>query len=212
MSDTKCKVYTAVEFRQLLCSIYGAEIYADFSADGLYVGLGEEDIPVEDLHEKLAAAIGVEEVTSIHIDDNELPNVWIAHRERDGGYRTLITVASTENNTSAAMLYNQDLMDSLAADIEEHRPGNAAPTKVVLAWLESTGSYTYPPEEADEYELFGITYDPKGSPFGTPAALMKVWETDDDIYERYNISYIEMPLKNSSDNILKEEHNGKTAI
>lgn len=194
MTDTKCKVYTAEEFRQLLYSIYGEDTCADFSADGLYIGLGEEDTPVEDLHEKLAAAIGVEAVTSIHIDDMEPTGVWIAHRDLDGGCRTLVTAAFTEDNTSVATLYNQGLMDCLVTDIEVHRPEHAAPTKVILAWLECTGSYTYPPEEADEYELFGITYDPKGSPFGTPAALMKVWETDDDVLERYNISYIEMPL------------------
>ena len=76
----------------------------------------------------------------------------------------------------------------------KYRPDQAVPVKVIEAWLESTGRYTYPPEETDEFELFGITYDPKGSPFGTPAALMKIWEPDDDVLERHNISYIEMPL------------------
>ena len=194
MTETKCKVYNADEFRRLLYSIYGAEVYTDFSVDGLYIGRGENDTPVEDLQEKLAAAIGVDEVTSIHIDDSEPTGVWIAHRDRDGDCRTLITVASTENNTSVTQLYQQDLMSCLITDIEKYRPDQAVPVKVIEAWLESTGRYTYPPEETDEFELFGITYDPKGSPFGTPAALMKIWEPDDDVLERHNISYIEMPL------------------
>ena len=84
--DVSCKVFSGAEFRSLLEDIYrdkGIAVYLDFSADGLYIGLGEEDIPAEDLHERLAAALDVGEVTSIHIDDCEPTGVWVAFRDKE---------------------------------------------------------------------------------------------------------------------------------
>ena len=81
--DTHCKVLTADEFRALLNDIYEEDIFVDFSADGIYVGKGEADIPPKDLRLRLAEALGVDEVTSIHIDDEEPTGVWIAFKDFD---------------------------------------------------------------------------------------------------------------------------------
>ena len=78
IKDVHCKVLSADEFRALLYEMYGSSVYTDFSADGLYVGRTEADIPVEDLHERLAEKLNVCEVTSIHIDDSEPTGVWIS--------------------------------------------------------------------------------------------------------------------------------------
>jgi len=81
--DVRCRVFTAPEFRRLMDEIYqdkAQKICLDFSADGLYIGLGEDDIPAEDLHDRLAIAIGADEVTSIHIDDCEPTGVWVAYK------------------------------------------------------------------------------------------------------------------------------------
>ena len=74
-------VMSADEFRAMLHELYGDDVYTDFSADGLYVGKTEDDLPIEDLHEKLAVKLNVQEITSIHIDDMEPTGVWIAYAE-----------------------------------------------------------------------------------------------------------------------------------
>ena len=73
----------AEEFRSLLNEIYAEIIYIDFSLDGLYIGKTEEDLPVEDLHEKLAETLKVDTVTGIHIDDEEPTNVWVTYENTE---------------------------------------------------------------------------------------------------------------------------------
>lgn len=78
--NVMAKVMLAEEFRILLNELYEEDVYIDVSADGLYVGRTDDDIPTEDLHERLAEKLGVSEVTSIHIDDCEPTAVWIAYK------------------------------------------------------------------------------------------------------------------------------------
>lgn len=83
MTNKKCLMLTADEFRDVLAKLYGDSVYADFSLDGLYVGLTEDDIPVEDLHEKLAKYFRVHSIDSIHLDDDEPCNVWLVYTAPD---------------------------------------------------------------------------------------------------------------------------------
>lgn len=86
MNDVLCKVLSADEFQSLLNEIYGTAVYAEYSSDGLYIDQPIDDegpVEISDLHERLAARLDVDEVTSIHIDDCEPTGVWIAFRNRD---------------------------------------------------------------------------------------------------------------------------------
>lgn len=107
-----CKVLSADEFRLLLEEIYadeGLTVYLDFSADGLYIGLGEDDLPAEDLHERIAEALGVSEVTSIHIDDCEPTGVWIAFRENPShGDRPCIVISHTFDPDTTVFAYSSE--------------------------------------------------------------------------------------------------------
>lgn len=72
------------DFRQLLSKLYpGRTVYVDAEMDGLYIGLDDDDLPTEDLHERLAAELDVSQVTSIHIDDYEPCCVWVTYRDFD---------------------------------------------------------------------------------------------------------------------------------
>lgn len=75
--EKKCILLTADEFRDVVKSLYDEEVYIDFSADGLYVGLTEDELPAEDLHERLAQYFYVDGISSIHIDDYEPCGVWL---------------------------------------------------------------------------------------------------------------------------------------
>ena len=83
MKKILCAFYTLPEFRELLNSLYDEPVYVDAALDGLYVGLGEDDIPAEDLHARLAKALDVDVVTSVHIDDYEPCGVWVAYKDRN---------------------------------------------------------------------------------------------------------------------------------
>lgn len=76
-----CRFFTADEFRNLLESLYGVPVYIDLDYEGICIAVGEDECCPADLHEKLANTLGVNEVTSIHIDDYIPPGVWIAVKE-----------------------------------------------------------------------------------------------------------------------------------
>ena len=75
--------YTLDEFRRLVSSLYDETVYLDAELDGLHIGLSEDDVPAEDLHERLAAVLQADEVTSVHIDDYEPCGVWVAYKDRN---------------------------------------------------------------------------------------------------------------------------------
>ena len=77
-----CRLFTSDEFRILLSHLYaGAQVYLDMSLDGITIAIGEDECCPDDLDKRIAAALGVAEVTSIHIDDCDLPGVWVAVKE-----------------------------------------------------------------------------------------------------------------------------------
>lgn len=82
-STRTCRIMQIEEFRRLVNSLYEDHVFIDVSLEGMYIGFSGEELPIEDLHEKLAEALNVDEVTSIHVDDFEPPLVWIVYRNRD---------------------------------------------------------------------------------------------------------------------------------
>ena len=87
IEDVYCKVVSAPDFRELLNKIYGTTVYADFSLDGLYIDEPDDPeegpVDIESLHDRLAKELGVQEVKSIHLDDEEPVNVWLEYSDRD---------------------------------------------------------------------------------------------------------------------------------
>lgn len=136
--------------------------------------------------DELFAALGVN-----CLPDNERPLTT----------ETLITFANTEDNNTDVRVSGKLLIDCLLEDIISLKPEDAAPAPVIKAWLECTGEYHYPDSETPEYETFSVTYAPKGSPYGTAMAQIKKWETDDDILQRCNATYIEMPHEEVNDSV-----------
>lgn len=81
--DKKCRLFTLEEFDSFVNSLYEEDVYVEASLDGLYIGLNEEDLPAEDLHDRIAKALDVGEVTSIHIDDYEPCCVWVTYKDKE---------------------------------------------------------------------------------------------------------------------------------
>lgn len=106
--------------------------------------------------------------------------------------RTMYIDARTYNNDTTVSIVAQPFMDCVLETAENVKPEGAAPLAVIKAWLESTGTYIYPPEEADDRTQLEVVLEKGRSPFGTDIAYLKWWE-EDDVLERFNITYIEMP-------------------
>lgn len=75
--EKKCIFLELNEFRALVNSLYEEDVYVDADLEGITVGLTEDDLPAEDLHERLAHYFYVDGITSIHIDDYEPCGVWL---------------------------------------------------------------------------------------------------------------------------------------
>jgi hypothetical protein len=121
--EKTCRFFTVSEFRALLNKLYPDEkIYMDVSIDGLYIGKGSsDDLPVEDLHERLAKAIGVSEVTSIHIDDYEPAGVWVAVKS---GYTSYVGFKIDARYYAEVHTKTQDKEEILNAAKEKYYEAN----------------------------------------------------------------------------------------
>jgi len=79
--EKKCIMLTINEFEAVVESLYNEEVHVDISDDdNLCVSLTEEDLPAEDLHERLAHYFYVDGITSIHIVPGNLYEpyeVWL---------------------------------------------------------------------------------------------------------------------------------------
>lgn len=108
--------------------------------------------------------------------------------------KTMVIHAKTENNETEVSIRSGSLMKCLLADVDAFRPENTDPEPVIRARIKRKGAYAFPdPDNTDEYEMFSVTYDPKGSPYGTAIAHLKRWEEDCNMMDRFNITYIEIP-------------------
>ena len=123
----KCIFFTLDEFRFLVQSLYEQDVYVDASLDGLTVGLTEDDLPAEDLHERLEKRLNLHEVTSLHIDDCDECGVWVVYKDRDpvseikSFTSVLLCLEEWSNSypTGVVAYYNDIVVASACCDSEE---------------------------------------------------------------------------------------------
>ena len=77
-----CIILEVQEYNSLLNNLFGPDIEADYSMDGISIGFKNgDDLDTEELHKKLAEYFGVKQVTSTHIDDCDVPLIWIVYKD-----------------------------------------------------------------------------------------------------------------------------------
>ena len=132
-----CIALTVDEFREVVAKLYEKPVCVDFDADGLYIGFTDDegtDLPVEDLHRRLAEKFDVEEVTSVHIDDFEPPLVWIVYKD------SRITLLDGEAGlaklcTRAVNSFSFKCRSFCKAMSLEHRTLQQSFTRLCIEWL-----------------------------------------------------------------------------
>jgi len=132
-----CIALTVDEFRELLDTIYKRPVSVDFDADGLYIGFLEDDdteLPIEDIHKRLAEKFDVGEVTSIHIDDFEPPLIWIVYKD------SRVSFLDGESGlaklcTRAVNSYSFNYKEFCKAMALEHKTLQQSFTRLCLAWI-----------------------------------------------------------------------------
>lgn len=79
--EKRCLMIVLDEFKELVRSLYDEEVYFDIGMDGMSISTEEDIIQDADLHSRLAKALGVDGITSIHLDDYEIDTgVWLVCR------------------------------------------------------------------------------------------------------------------------------------
>ena len=132
-----CIALTVNEFRELLDTIYKRPVSVDFDADGLYIGFLEDDdteLPIEDIHKRLAEKFDVGEVTSIHIDDFEPPLIWIVYKD------SRVSFLDGESGlaklcTRAVNSFSFNYKEFCKAMSLEHRTLQQSFTRLCIEWL-----------------------------------------------------------------------------
>ena len=76
----KCIFLTEEEMNNILKEIYDFPVKVHFSMDGLWYD-SEEDIDDETVKQDLRDYFGVQEVTSIHIDDCDYVGIWVCYKD-----------------------------------------------------------------------------------------------------------------------------------
>ena len=104
--------------------------------------------------------------------------------------KTLIMDAITYNNEAECCIKERALMDILKEDIRTWKPAWANDVDEIMAALEKNGSYKVTEAGVD---IFVANLMPNGSPFGTLMATIQCWGNGEDVLERTNTTYIELP-------------------
>ena len=82
----KCILLTPDEFEIIVKDVINIPLHIDYTLEGLDIYPADEtnyDVGTDVLKDKLAKYFDVKEITSIHLDHDEMPNVWIAYKEND---------------------------------------------------------------------------------------------------------------------------------
>lgn len=132
-----CIALTVDEFREVVAKLYEKPVCVDYDADGLYIGFTDDegtDLPVEDLHRRLAEKFDVEEVTSVHIDDFEPPLIWIVYKD------SRVTFLDGEAGlaklcTRAVNSFSFRYKEFCKAMSLEHRTLQQSFTRLCIEWL-----------------------------------------------------------------------------
>ena len=75
-----CIFLTAEEFTGIVHETLGNDVIVEYTLEGLDIYTDDNIVDVDELHEALQNHFGVQEITSIHMDDCDYVGVWIVYK------------------------------------------------------------------------------------------------------------------------------------
>ena len=165
MNKRNCLYFSAKEFAELMEKWFNANV--DFSLDGIWIGTDADEVPMEEIYEKIEEAFDVVKVTSIHMDDSDDIGVWVVYEETKNFEKEKIVRKINDNRI--VVFYSKNSEDIVNLTNLNSDTFAFAKIDVFDSYAEFISNW-YKMIESPSYPYYTVFFDSKNICSGKPDA------------------------------------------